>query len=56
MIYTLTAQFPTKVSHKKGTIIAKAGDKVKLISLHGELAIIETGKGDRITIQKHFLQ
>lgn len=56
MIYTLAAQFPTKVSHKKGTIIAKAGDKVKLISLHGELAIVETGKGDRMTVDKKYLQ
>lgn len=47
--------YPTKVSHKKGAILAKAGDKVKVIADHNGVMIVETEKKERISIETKYL-
>lgn len=55
MIKTLTKDYPTKVSHKSRKVIAKAGDKVKIISDHNEATIVELSNGERISVQSKYL-
>lgn len=52
---TLSKGYPTKVSHKKGKIIAKAGDRVRLFSDHVEVWIVELKNKDRISVPTKYL-
>jgi hypothetical protein len=42
--------YPPKVSHKKGKVIAKAGDIVTLFASHIDVWIVELQNKDRISI------
>lgn len=48
--------FPTKVSHKKGKVIAKTGDIVTLFADHSDVWIVELKNKDRISIPTKYLQ
>lgn len=52
---TLSKEYPTKVSHKKGKVVAKAGDKVKLFSDHNDVWIVELSNKERISVQTKYL-
>lgn len=55
-IKTLSKDYPTKVSHKSRKIIAKAGDKVKVIAWHVDVAIVELTNKERISVHEKYLQ
>lgn len=52
----LKPDYPTKVSHKKGKIIAKAGDTAKVISVHHETIIVELLNKERISVDIKYLE
>lgn len=57
MIKTLSKDYPTKVSHKKGKVIAKAGDKVRIISDHMGVMIVEHTKNkERFSVNEKYLK
>lgn len=44
-------------SHGRGTpIYGKKGSVVRVVSWHGDVAIVESIKGDRFPVRKEFLQ
>lgn len=47
--------YPTKVSHKKGKIIAKTGDIVTLFADHVDVWIVELSNKERISIETKWL-
>lgn len=51
----LSKDYPTKVSHKKGKVIAQAGDAVKLFADHNDVWIVELKNKDRISVQTKYL-
>lgn len=55
-VKVLSKDFPVKVSHKKGRVIAQAGDKVTLFADHTDVWIVELKNKDRISIPTKFLQ
>lgn len=55
MTHIILPTYPPKVSHKKGTVIAKPGDKCKLIAKHDTIWIVELKNGERISIRSEFL-
>lgn len=52
----LSKDYPTKVSHKKGKIIAKAGDFVTLFSDHNDVWVVELSNKERISVPTKYLQ
>lgn len=51
----LSKDYPTKVSHKKGVIICRAGDKVKLFADHQNVWIVELNNKNRISVETKYL-
>lgn len=47
--------FPTKVSHKKGKVLAKSGDVVTLFADHNDVWIVELSNKERISIETKWL-
>lgn len=47
--------YPTKVSHKKGKVIAKTGDIVTLFADHSDVWIVELKNKERISIETKWL-
>lgn len=51
----LSKDYPTKVSHKKGVVIARAGDEVRLFACHVDVWIVELKNKERISVQTKYL-